>query len=632
MLLKKCLKIVMYVFILFVLIPSKFGFAHSNLEKTYPIDREQLTKSPSTVELWFEDPVVLHDESITLEDNTGTLVKLEQSKVDQNDKSHIITDVPKSLPEGKYTVKINVIALDGFVIQEKIDFEVIKEENKLIKQEELKIVKYSPEDGEIVTGSPQKLNLWFNQPAEITAIGLFDDRQQSIPLSEAIVDPNDSNHIIVEIGKELSKGTYQVTWYAHPEDGDMNQPDIIDVFYFAVDEFTPIQQVNIGEPTNTFWFKGVGLKQLSYWLVFIGISVLFGGTFLQSIIARQKASQKWFRISFVLFLVVILAEAIILVLQKGELGNLSLGQLLSVKFIWIPLLQITLLMLGLIFSKMRLLLYGVTLLLVPFITGHASYPRYGGYLTILVSAIHLIAASIWIGGLFGLFTLPKKEEMKEWLNEVIPKYSRWALISLITLIATGLFMTFSYIPSFSIGSFVKSEWGKAIIIKSIITLVVIGIGYFQRRTIKRLTNKAFPTIIRRLSVEMIYGLLILLFASILVVSTPSAAEQGVYPTSKKAINTELNVNISPLYPGLNVLTMEFGTPEIERVEVTITMPPSYNVTYNAFEIEDNVFKITGNLLHAAGTMTMQVKAIKVNGEESVFDYKIVIPGEMRFNE
>lgn len=129
---------------------------------------------------------------------------------------------------------------------------------------------------------------------------------------------------------------------------------------------------------------------------------------------------------------------------------------------------------------------------------------------------------------------------------------------------------------------------------------------------------------------MIYGLLIFLIASILVVSTPSAAEQGVYPTSDD--NIDLHIDFTPLYPGLNVLTMEFGATDIEKVEVTLSMPPNYNVTYSAFKVDDNEFKITGNLLHATGTMTMEVKAIKTNGEELLSNYKIVIPEEMRFND
>lgn len=629
---RKVLSVIMFAFIIIFLIPGISGFAHSSLEKTYPIEGEKLPKSPPTIEFWLQDPVVLHPESIKLVDSLGNTIELEKTIVDPNDKTHIISKLTEKLPDGKYVASINVIALDGFVLQEEIRFEVVYEEIKQNK-EELKALKYSPADGEIVGGHPHKIDLWFNQPAEITAIGVFDNRQQSIRLKEPYVDPKDPNHIIVEIDEELSQGTYQVTWYARPSIvDDKNQADRLDVFYFAVDEFTPIQQMNMGESTKSFWFESMGLKQIGYWLVFIGISILFGGAFFHSVISRQNNLRKWNKLSFILLLLVIIGEAMILTLQKGELENLSLMEFLSLKFVWIPLLQIALLTIGLLFKKARLLFYGAALLLLSFITGHASYPRYGGNLTIAVNAFHLFAASIWLGGLFAIIIIPKKEDMKEWLKGALPKFSKWALISLVVLIVTGLVMTYQYIPSFTIGSFIKSEWGKAVIFKIAATFFVLIIGFYQRRAIKNITTKAVTTVINRAKVEIIYGVFIMIFASLLVVSTPSAAEQGVYPSSIEKEDVELKVDISPLNPGLNVLAMEFGNKEIEKVEVTLSMPPNYSVTYNAFKVEEGVFKITGNLLHAAGTMTMTIKATVTNGEEIEFPFKIVIPGKMRFNE
>lgn len=55
--------------------------------------------------------------------------------------------------------------------------------------------------------------------------------------------------------------------------------------------------------------------------------------------------------------------------------------------------------------------------------------------------------------------------------------------------------------------------------------------------------------------------------------------------------------------------------KVKNVEVTLSMPPNYKVNYNAFKVDDRTFKITGNLLHAAGTMEMEVKAKKEDGEE-----------------
>ncbi|MGM0867524.1 MAG: hypothetical protein ACQEWF_22985 [Bacillota bacterium] len=69
--------------------------------------------------------------------------------------------------------------------------------------------------------------------------------------------------------------------------------------------------------------------------------------------------------------------------------------------------------------------------------------------------------------------------------------------------------------------------------------------------------------------------------------------------------------------------MNFSDEEVENVEVTLSMPPNYNVTFKAFKIDDRVFKITGNLLHAAGTMDMNVKAINEEGEEIEFYFDIM---------
>ncbi|PMC34919.1 hypothetical protein CJ195_20620 [Bacillus sp. UMB0899] len=624
--------LLIFAFLIQFLISGSLGFAHSTLQQTYPIKGDKLSESPSSIEVWFQDPVVIHPESIQLEDASGNHIDLEKTVVDPDNKSHIIANLTEKLPAGHYVARINVIALDGFVLQEELNFQVVKQKNEQ-KKEELKILKYSPDDGEIVEGSPQKMDLWFNQPTEITAIGVFDDNQQSISTKEPFVDPNDPNHIIIEFAEELQQGTYQVTWYARPSTLDgKNQPDNLDVFYFAVNEFTPIKQLNVGEPTKSFWFESIGFKQLGYWLQFIGITILFGSTFFHSVILKKYNSLKWNKLSSVLLLFVIFGISIIFIEQKGELESLSLTQFLSLKFVWIPILQIVLLLTGLLFKKAKLFLYGIALLLMTFITGHAAYPRYGGNLSVIVNAVHLLAASIWIGGLFAIITVPKKEEIKELLKDALPNYSKWALISLVVIIVTGLYMTNQYVPSFSINSFIKSEWGKAIAVKILATLIILIVGFFQRKKIKKLTTKALNTVINRARVELVYAALIILFASLLVVSTPGAAEQGVYPSSIEKENIELNVNFTPLHPGLNVLSMNFSGEEVENVEVTLSMLPNYNVTYKAFKIEDGVFKITGNLLHAAGTMGMNVKAINANGEEIEFPFEIVIPGETRFNE
>lgn len=122
------------------------------------------------------------------------------------------------------------------------------------------------------------------------------------------------------------------------------------------------------------------------------------------------------------------------------------------------------------------------------------------------------------------------------------------------------------------------------------------------------------------------------FASILVVTTPSAAEQGVYPIHEED-QDKLEIQVSPFKPGLNVMNLDFKTQqEVKAVSVEISMPPRYRVKYEAFNLGQNQFAITGNIFHAAGTLFMEVKAELQSGEEKTYEYSIVVPGESRVNE
>ncbi|WP_201715580.1 copper resistance protein CopC [Rossellomorea arthrocnemi] len=624
-------KILILLLVIISIYPPLTGLAHSSLERTYPEEGEKLNTSPETIEVWFQDLVVLHSESIKVKSNKGNYIDMGKAYIDPNDKTHIIGALPEELPSGLYIAEINVIALDGFVMKERITFQMTNDEG-ILGEDRLKVLKYSPVDGEITNQTIKQIDLWFNKPAEITAIGVFDDKQQSIRLGTPEIDPINPNHLTISIEEVLHSGTYQVTWYARPIDADVSKPDIVNVFYFAVDEFSPIQQSHIGESTNSFSIQNFSLKQVGYWFVFIGLSILFGGSFFLQFIAKEKKNVRWRKISSIFLSFVVIGEVIILLLQKGELQGLSIEEFLKLKFTLIPLLQILFLALGYSIKKYQIYFYSVPVILMPFVAGHAAYPRYGGLVTMGINALHFLGAAIWIGGLFALMILTKKAEMKNWIAEVIPSFSKWAFLSLIIIIVTGFIMTFQYVPSFSASSFIESEWGKIIILKIIVTMLVVIIGFFQRRSLKKWMESTLRLIMKRVRVELIYSAIILLLASLLVVSTPGAAEQGVYPQTIGDGGDELKVGFSPLTPGLNVLTMDFTSKNVKDVKVNLSMPPTYNVEYNAFKLDEDTFKITGNLLHASGTMSMEVIAFYQDGTKKRFLYKVVVPGELRFNE
>ncbi|WP_420849725.1 hypothetical protein [Peribacillus tepidiphilus] len=44
-----------------------------------------------------------------------------------------------------------------------------------------------------------------------------------------------------------------------------------------------------------------------------------------------------------------------------------------------------------------------------------------------------------------------------------------------------MFMTKQYVPSFTIKSFIQSEWGKGIVFKIVTMFFILGFGYLHRR-------------------------------------------------------------------------------------------------------------------------------------------------------
>jgi copper transport protein len=168
----------------------------------------------------------------------------------------------------------------------------------------------------------------------------------------------------------------------------------------------------------------------------------------------------------------------------------------------------------------------------------------------------------------------------------------------------------------------------------VLVTVILVFGFLQRRTLKRSSEGGIRSFLRRARTEWIYAALILFAAALLIESTPSAAEQGVYPNRMVQDKIELSVEISPFRVGVNDITLEIkNQPEFERVRVKFSMPPLFwRVENNAFYLGDGIYRLSGGFMHAAGTMKMEVEAIKTNGKKVVFPFQIGVPGEIRVDE
>ncbi len=127
-------------------------------------------------------------------------------------------------------------------------------------------------------------------------------------------------------------------------------------------------------------------------------------------------------------------------------------------------------------SQTGALLAAAAVLLIPGTVGHAAQTSPRG-LALPFDWLHLIAGSVWLGGLVGLlvlwFTVARRSRVPA-LSVVVPRFSNVALISVIVLLGTGTGATIIHMPA--VNALWDTSYGVAILVKIGILLGAIALA------------------------------------------------------------------------------------------------------------------------------------------------------------
>ena len=131
------------------------------------------------------------------------------------------------------------------------------------------------------------------------------------------------------------------------------------------------------------------------------------------------------------------------------------------------------------------------LVVTPALAGHASTidPRWA---LIPLDVVHVAGMSVWIGGIaFLLLALPAATravdppERTKLLAGALVRFSPYALAAVIALAVTGTVQAVLHLESF--GDLLDTAFGRAVLIKIVLFLLLVGAGvWHRRRSIPRL--------------------------------------------------------------------------------------------------------------------------------------------------
>ncbi len=128
------------------------------------------------------------------------------------------------------------------------------------------------------------------------------------------------------------------------------------------------------------------------------------------------------------------------------------------------------------------LLAALGVLIIPGAVGHAGQTSPRG-LSMLLDAVHLIAGSIWLGGLIGLLLLwlslrgPRPAGAPSRVNVlavIVPRFSAVAFVSVIVLLATGTGATIIHMPA--VNALWDTGYGRAILVKILLLVLALGLA------------------------------------------------------------------------------------------------------------------------------------------------------------
>jgi copper transport protein len=118
-----------------------------------------------------------------------------------------------------------------------------------------------------------------------------------------------------------------------------------------------------------------------------------------------------------------------------------------------------------VFATAGALLAAGSTLLIPGISGHAGQTSPRG-LAVGLDWLHLVAGSVWIGGLLGLLVLwrsfPAAQRVAG-LVVCVPRFSNTAFVSVLVLIGAGTGAAILHLPTFA--SFWETSYGQTLIVK-----------------------------------------------------------------------------------------------------------------------------------------------------------------------
>ena len=520
------------------------------------------------------------------------------------------------------------------------------------------ITNSTPNENEILETAPKNVYIEFNEKIQtgFTILNVLNSSGERVDQKNVKIDPKTEKSMTVDLQPDLPNDIYTVEWRVVSADGH----SVSGMIPFSIGELPegtafPTQQ----EDGNMFTFISTMINK---GFLYIGFSLYMGILLFYLIWYKGKKLSnslkkrtKTVSITAIALLAISIISSIFIQTQSyaggGLLASLSISNLLetlkSTKegTIWIlqTILLVILYLSHLYIWKMetytdrkRLTIPGLAFLGIMLSKAFLGHPSSSPYETvaILFDFTHLVAASIWLGGMLvillflreGIFASEGEGHDLYWSS--MERYSLWALFSVAALCISGAINASLLIPDFH--SLVSTTYGKVLLIKVALLVFMLIFGAYHLVSRLLLKKKEFYKV--SIKIEITLGILVLLVTSVFTqIQTPTLPiDLPFYEEAELGYNENISLSITPKKTGVQnqyeVFVFDNSRNPIDPIEqITIGLINGENETSFPLTKEKEGHYFAENLLlNQPGNWEVEIHVLTDELESLDYSFKMQV--------
>ena len=497
----------------------------------------------------------------------------------------------------------------------------------------------TPADGQSVPTSPSELRITFSEAVTTISGGVSvlnaDGKTVDVGNSEIV----GGRTLVAPITETLSDGTYVATYRVLSADGHPVSGSLL----FGVGEGALDRSAQPSSNGDRLWEIIGGVSRF---IMYLAALVAAGVAFFLAFI-HDHAEDRWRIVPFVrIGSILALLSAIGIVMSQAALLtgkgagaitdsnvlrdvlNQNLGWSLALLLIGLAAVHLSTDLSKKVVSKSLALSGGLAVTISFAVWGHATElsPK---AISLAADAIHATAAALWLGGLVGLvmvLSLRTPESVRATAG-IISRFSLMAFWSVIALTIAGLTLTITGSDA-SLNSILTTTWGQLVLAKIGLTLIVVLIAAWNRRTlvpslIGPTENNGelavrWATLLRTIRAEAVLLVAVVALTAI-VVNVPPARTAVVAKTDRVDITQRVDtgnvqLSVDPAIGGPNTVAVRYTDGTGQPINVANSMSIEFSQPSAGLEpitrlvpaSEPGVFVIQGNELSIPGTWTITI--------------------------